>query len=176
MTEVQAVCAADGGAEMDILDALTVLVDHSLVKRDPHGVEPRFSMLETIREFAYEQLVNSGELEQVEERHTDTYLALIDAAEPNLIRKGRGRWLDRLEEDIDNLRAVLSRLIESATIGSAQRMVGILWRFWQMRGYIKEGRKRAAEVLSYPGGEPAQRIAALQAAGIRIPRASHGNS
>jgi predicted ATPase/class 3 adenylate cyclase len=164
-TEVAAVCAADGGAETDILDALTVLVDHSLVKQDPHGVEPRLSMLETIREFAYEQLVNSGELEQVEERHTAAFVALVDAAEPNLIRRGRGRWLDRLEEDVDNLRAVLSRLIASATIGSAQRMVGILWRFWQMRGYIKEGRKRAAEVLSQPGGEPAQRVAALQAAG-----------
>ncbi len=135
------------------------------MKQSLQGSEPRVSMLETIREFAHEQLVNSGELEQVEERHTNTYLALIDAAEPNLIRKGRGRWLDRLEEDIDNLRAVLSRLIKSGTIGSAQRMVGILWRFWQMRGYIREGRKRAAEVLGHPGGEPAHRVAALQAAG-----------
>jgi predicted ATPase/class 3 adenylate cyclase len=163
--EVEAVCAAEDGVEMDILDALTVLVDHSLVNQSLLGAESRISMLETIREFAYEQLVESGELEQIEERHTAAFLALTDAAEPNLIRKGRGRWLDRLEVDVDNLRAVLSRLIASGTTGSAQRMVGILWRFWQMRGYIKEGRKRAAEVLSLSGGEPAQRVAALHAAG-----------
>jgi tetratricopeptide (TPR) repeat protein len=150
---------------MDILDAMTILIDHSLVNQDLHGDEPRITMLETIREFAYEQLVQSGELEQIEARHTAAFQALTAAAEPNLIRKGRGRWLDRLEEDVDNLRAVLSRLIDSGSIGPAQRMVGILWRFWQMRGYIREGRKRAAEVLSRSGGEPAQRIAALHAAG-----------
>jgi tetratricopeptide (TPR) repeat protein len=122
-------------------------------------------MLETIREFAHEQLVNSGELKEVEERHTAAFVALVGAAEPKLIRRGRGSWLDRLEEDVDNLRAVLSRLIASAALGSAQRMVGILWRFWQMRGYIREGRKRAAEVLSQPGGDPVHRVAALQAAG-----------
>jgi non-specific serine/threonine protein kinase len=162
---VEAVCAADADTDMDILEALTVLVDHSLVKQNSLGTESRIVMLETIREFAYEQLEQSGELEQIEKRHTAAFLALTDAAEPNLIRKGRGRWLDRLEVDIDNLRTVLSRLIGTGAIGSAQHMVGILWRFWQMRGYIKEGRNRAAEVLSYSGGDPAQRVAALHAAG-----------
>ena len=165
LPEVEAVCTADPESEMDLLDALTVLVDHSLVKQGQIGLESRISMLETIREFAHEQLVESGELGKIEKRHTAAFLTLVEAAAPKLIRKGRGRWLDRLEADVDNLRAALSRLISSGETGAAQRMVGVLWRFWQMRGYIKEGRRRAAEVLSLSGGEAAQRVAALHAAG-----------
>jgi tetratricopeptide (TPR) repeat protein len=104
-------------------------------------------------------------MEELQERHTAAFLALVEAAEPKLIRKGRRQWLDRLEADIDNLRALLSRLVAGGRVGPAQRMVGILWRFWQMRGYIKEGRERAAEVLSHSGGGTADRLSALFAAG-----------
>ncbi|UCF98564.1 MAG: adenylate/guanylate cyclase domain-containing protein [Spirochaetaceae bacterium] len=165
LPELEAVCGPDFESGVEVLDALAVLVDHSLVKQRQLGTETHISMLETIREFANELLVESGELDQLEERHTEAFLALAESAEPNLVRKGRRRWLDRLEADVDNLRTALSRLITSGEIGSAQRMVGILWRFWQVRGYIKEGRKRAAEVLSHSGGEPAQRVSALFAAG-----------
>jgi len=165
ISEVEAVSGSDLESEVETLDALAVLVDHSLVKQGEIGMEIRFSMLETIREFAYELLVQSGELGQIEARHTAAIVALTEAADPHLIRKGRGRWLDRLEADIDNLRAALSRLIERDEIGPAQRMVGILWRFWQMRGYIKEGRERTAEILRHSGGEPAERVGALFAAG-----------
>jgi tetratricopeptide (TPR) repeat protein len=165
LSEVEAVCGSDLESEMETLDALAVLVDHSLVKQGQIGAETRISLLETIREFAYELLVQSGELDQIEKRHTAALLALAEAAEPNLIRKGRGRWLDRLEADLDNLRAVLSRLIARGEVGPAQRMVGILWRFWQMRGHIKEGRERTAEILRHSGGESAERVGALFAAG-----------
>jgi predicted ATPase/class 3 adenylate cyclase len=165
ISEVEAVCGSDLESEVETLDALAVLVDHSLVKQGEIGTETRISMLETIREFAYELLGQSGELEQIEARHTAAILALAEAAEPHLIRKGRGQWLDRLEADIDNLRAAFSRLIDQDEIGPALRMVGILWRFWQMRGYIKEGRERTAEVLHHSGGEPAERVGALFAAG-----------
>jgi tetratricopeptide (TPR) repeat protein len=142
-----------------------VLVDHSLVREAQLGTQTHVSMLETIREFARELLVGSGELERLEERHTAAFLALVETAEPKLTRRGRRGWLDRLEADIDNLRAVLSRLLAVGKVGPAQRMVGILWRFWQMRGYVKEGRERAAEVLARPGGTAADRVAALLAAG-----------
>ncbi len=164
-SEVEAVCGSDLESEVETLDSLAVLVDHSLVKQGEIGTETRISMLETIREFAYELLGQSEELKQIEERHTAAFLALAEAAEPHLIRKGRGRWLDRLETDIDNLRAALSRLIDRNEIGPAQRMVGILWRFWQMRGHIMEGRERTAEILRHSGGEPAERVGAIFAAG-----------
>jgi predicted ATPase len=165
LPEVEVVCGSDLESEVETLDALAVLVDHSLVKQGEIGMETRISMLETIREFAYELLVQSGELEQIEARHTAALLALAEAAEPHLIRKGRGQWLDRLEADVDNFRAALSRLIGQDEIGPSQRLVGILWRFWQMRGYIKEGRERTAEILRHSGGEPAERAGALFAAG-----------
>jgi predicted ATPase len=165
ISEVEAVCGSGSEPEVDTLETLAVLVDHSLVKQREIGTETRISMLETIREFAYELLAQSGELEQVEEHHTAAFLALAESAEPQLIRKGRGRWLDRLEADIDNLRAALSRLIDQNATGPAQRMVGILWRLWQMRGYIMEGRERAAEALLHSGGEPSERVSALFAAG-----------
>jgi tetratricopeptide (TPR) repeat protein len=122
-------------------------------------------MLETIREFAFTQLEQSGELERLAERHTQAFVALAQAAYPHLTRARRREWLERLEGDLDNLRAALSRLLQRREAGAAQRMVGALWRFWLMRAHLQEGRERAEEALKLSGSEPSECIAALSAAG-----------
>jgi len=89
LSEVEAVCGSGAESEIETVDALAVLVDHSLLKQRQIGAETRVSMLETIREFAYELLVQSGELDQIKERHTAAFITLADAAEPHLRTRSR---------------------------------------------------------------------------------------
>jgi predicted ATPase/class 3 adenylate cyclase len=132
--------AADVGG--DVLDGLSGLVDQSLVRVDDTLAEPRFVMLESIREFAGEQLELRGELDQVRERHA---LAMVDRAEraqPHLNGVDQRTWLDRLERDHDNLRAALDWTTARPRPDLAARLVYALWRFWQQRGYLNEARTR----------------------------------
>jgi len=165
LAEVEAVCRPMEELGLDPLDGLAALVDHSLLRQAQAGGEPRFSMLETIREFAFAQLEQSGELERLAERHTQAFAALAQAARPHLTRARRREWLQRLEGDLDNLRAALVRLLQHREAGRAQQMVAALWRFWLMRAHLQEGRERAEESLKLFGSEPSERIAALSAAG-----------
>jgi predicted ATPase/class 3 adenylate cyclase len=165
LSEVESVCRPAAELGVDTLDGLAMLVDHSLLKQAQPGGEPRFHMLETIREFALNLLEHSGELPLLRQRHTEAYRSLALTAQPHLTRSERRTWLGRLETDLDNLRAALSRLLETGQGGAAQHLVGALWRFWLMRAHLGEGRERAAEALRLSGGQVSERIAALSAAG-----------
>lgn len=177
LPQVEAVCGPAKELGMEPLDGLAALVEHSLVRQTHSAGEPRFSMLETIRDAACDLLAASGEQELLQERHLAAYLALAEAAEPHLTRQGRCGWLDRLEEEVGNLRTALGRALAAAQpaagAGPALRLVAALWRFWQMRGHIREGRERTAEALRLAGAaegplstaETHARIRALWAAG-----------
>jgi hypothetical protein len=129
-------CAGRGWT-FDVLDALTALVDHSLVRRGSHA-PTRFRMLETIREFAAERLADSGEEDDLRRRRARDIVASVEAAEPHLLRDPP--VLDRLETEHDNIPAALRSAIESGDAESGLRIVGALWRFWQIRSHLAEGR------------------------------------
>jgi predicted ATPase/class 3 adenylate cyclase len=150
---VEAVCdPAELG--LDAVDGLTSLVDKSLVRRvEPPAGEPRFSMLETIREFAAEQLAAGGELAPLAERHARHFLELAVAAEPELTGEDQGMWLDRCDAERANLRAALRWALDAGEAGPAQAAAGALWGFWQQRGYLAEGRRWLEEVLAMPSGQ-----------------------
>jgi predicted ATPase len=153
---------------LDALDGLTSLVDKSLVRRsEPPGQPPRFSMLETIREFGLEQLEASGDLEPVRRRHAEHYLRLAVVVEPHLTADDQTAWLDRCEQEHANLRAALRWAIDQGEAGPAQAAAGALWRFWQQRGHLAEGRRWLDEVLAMPSGQAptAERAKALAGAG-----------
>jgi predicted ATPase/class 3 adenylate cyclase len=153
---------------LDALDGLTSLVDKSLIRRvEPPGLPSRFSMLETIREFGQEQLEASGDLELVLRRHAEHFLALAEEAEPHLIAADQGEWLDRCDQEHANLRAALRWAIDRGDAGAAQVAAGALWRFWQQRGHLAEGRRWLPEVLAMPSGQgpTAARAKALAGAG-----------
>jgi predicted ATPase/class 3 adenylate cyclase len=155
------------GLELDALDALASLVDRSLIRRaDPNG-EPRFAMLETIREFAAERLLETGEREQLRRRHAEHYLDLAVAAEPHLTGEDQGRWLDQCELEHANIRAALRWAIDAGEAERAQEAAGALWRFWQQRGHLAEARRWFDEVLTMPTGRrpTAARAKALTGAG-----------
>jgi predicted ATPase/class 3 adenylate cyclase len=162
---VDAVCTEP---DVDVFECLVSLVDKSLIRRSdaPTG-DVRFSMLDTIREYAAETLVASGRREELRERHAAWYLGLAERVQPSLMGSEKGMWLDRLTEEHDNLRAAHAWAIETGRVEMAMRLVGALWRFWQMRGYLAEGLDRAKAALALPEADqhPECLVRALDAAG-----------
>jgi predicted ATPase/class 3 adenylate cyclase len=156
------------GLGLDSLEGLTSLVDKSLIRRAaPDDGHPRFSMLETIREFALEQLAAGGDLDPVRRRHAEHFLDLAVEAEPHLTGDDQGRWLDRCDREHDNIRAALRWAIEAGQGDRVQESAGALWRFWQQRGHLAEGRRWLEEILAMPAAqEPTEaRSKALTGAG-----------
>jgi tetratricopeptide (TPR) repeat protein len=141
------------------------LLDHNLLQRveDP-GNGPRVGMLETIREYARERLESSGERDTIRDAHAAAYLALAEAAEPELTGPDQRAWLDRLAAEHDNLREALS-WATAHDASRAIRLVGALWRYWWVRGHLREGRAWAEAALSRDEGSPAERARAYHAAG-----------
>ena len=155
---------------LDALGGLTSLVDKSLVRRsEPAGADPRFSMLETIREFALEQLAAGVDLEPVLRRHAEYFLDMAVEAEPHLTGDDQGQWLDRCDLEHPNIRTALRWAIEAEEADRAQEAAGALWRFWQQRGHLAEGWRQFEEILAMPSGQgqtPARAKALIGAGGI----------
>jgi predicted ATPase/class 3 adenylate cyclase len=153
--------------EGEILDRLASLVDKSLL-RQSEGIEgeARFTMLETIREFAMEQAEERGRWAELRMRHAELFCEVAETAAGPIMGSAKRGWLDRLEQDHDNLRAALTWATESQRPDVALRMSFALWRFWQMRGYLAEGVERTAAALAMPGAgdHPALRANALSGA------------
>jgi predicted ATPase/class 3 adenylate cyclase len=167
LASAEAVCDPQA-LGVDALDGLTSLVDQSLVRRvESPGRPSRFAMLETIREFAREQLEASGDQAQLRRRHAEHFLDLAVAAEPHLTGADQSEWLDRCDAEHANLRAALGWAVEVGEAGRAQAAAGGLWRFWQQRGHLVEGRRWLEEVLAMPAGQvpTAARAKALAGAG-----------
>jgi len=163
---VQAVAGPD--AEWDVLETLHSLVDQSLVASAAEGgPRPRFTMLQVIREFAAEALEASDDEVEVRNRHAAHFFDLTRESEPELVGPGQAAWLDRLEEEHENLRAALGWLERSNPEGALQLAV-LLWRFWEMKGHLTEGRRRLDELLkAVPSPrEEKLRLKALYAAGV----------
>lgn len=145
------VCDPDGELGIDVLDGLASFVDKSLLRvvEADHG-EPRFQMLETIREYGLEKLAESEEADALRRRHEDHFLALALEAEPQLMGARQKDWLDRLDHERDNLRAALRRAADDGRIDAALEAGGALWRFWHQRGHLAEGREALQSLLDRP--------------------------
>jgi predicted ATPase/class 3 adenylate cyclase len=162
---IEAVCS---DPDLDVFECLESLVDKSLIRRS-EGVdgEVRFGMLETIRDFAHEQLVERGMAPELRKRHAAWYLDLAERVQPEIMGGEKGRWLDLLDQEHDNLRAAITWAIESGEVETAMRLVSALWRFWQMRGHLAEGLRRATAAIGMSDAEgyPECLARALDAAG-----------
>src|SRR3989442_14363133 len=165
--QLEPVCGPVEDVGGDVLAGLDWLADQSLLRRLPDFDQPRFLMLQTIRDFAMERLEESGEAHAIHDRHLAAFTALAQQAQPHLFGPRRKEWLDRLEEHHDNLRAALDWAVASKDARSAMELSAGMWRFWQMRGHLHEGRRRMDGVLAMPnsGEFPKERLAALEAAG-----------
>jgi predicted ATPase len=166
--DLEAAEAVSGG-DVEILDTLESLVSQSLLRRlETSGGAPRFSMLETVREFASDRLDEHDDAAMVRERHAGVFLTLAEAAERGLAGDRRVEWLDRLEGEHDNLRAALDWSLSGGDAARALRFGVALWRFWETRGLLREGRSRMEQILALPeaAGQASLWPKALYAAGV----------
>ena len=157
--------AADAVCGGSVLDLLESLVDKSLV-RQTGGDEPRFAMLETIREYAGERLAADPDAGSVAEHHAGFFVALGADADTQLGGPGQPLWLELCEREHDNIRAALSWTLEHDP-PAAVRLTGSLRRFWQIRGHLAEGLAATTAALERTVAERTiDRVKALNGAGI----------
>ncbi len=144
---IESLSGAVAGGTALVLEGVASLIDKSLLQQiEQEGEEPRFVMLETIREYGLEVLIASGEMEITRQAHAAYYLALAEEAEPEFGGPQQAAWLERLEREHDNLRAALHWLVEQAgaeraeyRIEMALRLGGALRRFWLVHAHVNEG-------------------------------------
>jgi predicted ATPase/class 3 adenylate cyclase len=157
---------ADAGSVPDALDAVTSLLDKSLLRQAvTDEPEPRFLMLGTIRAYAMERLGEVDPVGAVRRRHAEHYLALAQRLSGDVFGGNQRVALDTFEREHDNLRAAMDWATDLPDATVARRLLAACWRFWQMRGYLSEARDKANRVLALTGGDDRDRLSALDAAG-----------
>ncbi|NOK62191.1 MAG: hypothetical protein GFH27_549327n21 [Chloroflexi bacterium AL-W] len=134
--------------ETVLLDILGVLVNHHLVTQVADTGEPRFVMLETIRDYAMEQLIASGDIGFVAQYQKDFFLTLTNKAAASLRARDQKLWLERLTLEHDNLRYVWDRAQFNSDTDTLLQLGKALWRFWWLRNHWTEGRNRLEQVLA----------------------------
>jgi predicted ATPase/DNA-binding CsgD family transcriptional regulator len=163
----EAVCAGAGDLDLDVVEGLGALVDHSLVQHTADaGGDDRFAMLELVRAYAAEQLAAHGEQDGLEQHHAAYYLGLAERVEPELRGPQQRRWLDRLEAEHGNCTAVVDRALARGDAESALRLSGALELYWVRRGRQPDGHYWVTRALALDGGTPAARARATMAAGM----------
>jgi predicted ATPase len=166
---VESVCDTKEDLELDVLDGMASMVDKSLARQiEQEDGEPRFVMLETIREYALEKLKASEEEVLTRRAHAAYFLVLAEeGAEQDLASKESG-WQDRFSVEHDNFRAALDWLTETGNADWGLRIGLALFRFWEMREHFSEGRERLGKLLQLPGaaGRTSARMRATFSAGI----------
>jgi predicted ATPase/DNA-binding SARP family transcriptional activator len=130
---------ADAGREF--LSDLEALVGWSLVRSEATDGDVRLSMLETVREHALERVQSEGTLDDLRHRHADRFVELALGAETELAGPEQARWLDRLEQEFDNLTTALDWLLSSGRVEDALRATSALSRFWRGHGHVMEARR-----------------------------------
>ena len=164
---VEAVCDTKGDLGMNILDAMTSMVDKSLAQQVEQGdAETRFRMLSTIREYAQERLAESHDEPAVRRAHAAYYLVLAEEGAEDAV--SHPEWLDRFEIEHDNFRAALEYLIKTRDPDWAFRLGAALFHFWETREHLREGRDSLARLLAMEGAaaRPKLRARLLFAAAV----------
>ncbi len=164
----EAVCDARGDLGLDPLEGMTSMVDKSLAQQvEQAGEEPRFVMLETIREYALEQLASSGDEALTRRAHAAYYLVLAEEEASGPGGNAAAGWLERFDAEHDNFRAALDELTRRGDAEWGLRLAASLFRFWETREYLREGRQLLERLLKLPAAARTKvRARALFAAGV----------
>ena len=160
------VCAGANVDEADVLDVLAQLIEKSLVTVQDRRLETRYRLLEPLRQYAQDRLVETGTALQVQRRHQDWYVALAAQGAVELFRQDQGRWLDRLALEHDNLRAALSWSLAQGDAAGAGQIAAGVWPFWLLRGHLREGRRWLEQILAALTQPTSSRAHLLWVAGI----------
>ena len=138
------------------LPSLQSLLDKSLLRVCEEGGEPRFEMLETLREFALERLDEHGEGDDARARHSAYFLSLAETCSSRLEGPDQQRWSERLAREFDNFRAALSRALARRDADAALRFAANLGPLWNQRGRYSEGRAQLDAALALGDGAPSE--------------------
>ena len=168
----EAVCAGEdaesvGVEDWEVLDLVTALADKSLLVVEQRDERMRYRLLETVRQYAADRLLEGGGGAGARDRHRDYFLGLAEEADAGTRGPEQATWLDRLEAEHDNLRAALDWCREDeAGAGAGLRLAKAMYRFWRVRGHLAEGRERLAAATGHPGARehPLERASALRVA------------
>jgi len=152
LEQIAVVCGPEEEIGGDVLEGLAALADKSLLVATPREAEPRFSMLETIRDFALERLDEAGEHAPTARRHAEAYRDLAEHLGPHAEQRDGARTLDRLDRDHDNLRAALRWSLDTAAFETGFRAARALGAFWHLRDHAAEGRRWLEALLAAPEG------------------------
>jgi predicted ATPase/DNA-binding CsgD family transcriptional regulator len=143
------VCAELAGPEGDLLDRMVDMVDFSLIgTADSPDGEPRFRMLETVREFGAEQLRLSGEEESLRDRHAAWIAEMVEEGAHHFMGEGEAEFTARLLADLDNIRAAIGWSLERGAVERALRITGQLWSLWSFGGRVSEGHGWLSQALA----------------------------
>jgi predicted ATPase/class 3 adenylate cyclase len=147
---VEEVCSGDGLDQADIFDLLSSLVEKSLVMIEPGPKgENRYTMLESIWDYADERLAQHGETERYRRKHLDYFVGFAETAEPYLTGPEQKTWLEKLSAEHHNLnRALRTSLEKKETISAGLRLAGALIRYWEVRSFLNEGYEQFLELLA----------------------------
>jgi len=166
----EAVCSVSSDWNIDVLAGISTLIEHSLLSREVKGGDARYQMLKTLREYALEKLEDSGEADEIKTRFVNYFTDLAGQAEAGLQEPKQEGWLTRLEEEHDNIRAVL-RLASEHDLVRALRLAGSVVRFWDVRGYWSEGRQWLESLIDR--ARKHQRADLIEVLGEPVYAASH---
>jgi predicted ATPase/transcriptional regulator with XRE-family HTH domain len=145
----EAVCSGDDLPVAPVMDELATLVNGSLVvQEEPDDDEPRFRLLQLMREYGWEQLAAHGEADLLRSRHAEYFLALAETAAPEMRGPNQRHWLARLAQEHPNLRAALEWARETQSIENGLRLGSALYSFWRLHGHASEGRAWLERFLS----------------------------
>ena len=159
---------ADPGRAGHVMDTLGSLVDSSLVRPQTRDGEPRFGLLETIREYALERLRDGADWREAHDRHAAYFRALAEPALAELQGPGQLAWLDRLETEHGNLGAAMSWLAEQDQLEAAIQLSWATWRFWWLRGHAEELASYVDILAKSEHLPPQQRALALSGTGFGL--------
>ena len=157
---------ANPEGSLEVLDVIADLVDQSIVQALGEAAEPRFGMLETVREFAVEKLEETGTADDFRVRHQTYYLQLAERGSAGLGTSAQVEWLNRLSRENDNFRAVLRRALRRQDATSALRMGRALASYWYIGASYREGRGWMEQVAGLPNAQPYERAMARTIAAI----------
>jgi predicted ATPase/class 3 adenylate cyclase len=149
------VCRPSAELGTDLLEGLSSLTDKSLAHVKEDEAEPRFDMLQVIREFALDKLVAGGDAEAIRRRHAEHVMAIAERAGPELVGFDMRDWNARLRRDGENLRSALRWAIEATELDIGLRTASAIWRYWHYWGVPREGRDWVQAMLDQPGAPPA---------------------
>ena len=153
LDSAEATCGGEGIERSEMLDLTTSLVDKSLVVFEENDDRSRYRLLETVRQYALNLLEENREDSVMRTRHRDSFIALVEQAEPNLRGQDQSKWLERLDEDYENIRVALDWSVSEGGSSDGLALCRALSHYWLTRGFFAEGREWCLRVLNRTGSE-----------------------